>query len=206
MYVDEIDRQFLDYLKDAWAEFLDPDDISHLEIRDKLENDKAILYFVVDSRYGRDFSNDYFYGKFMYWGIHKHERREYYYNKERKGIYRIDEDIPGFTQQQVKDFYFPKPYGKGLQLDIRRTGCFEYEHLEYIFTSVVGEGVNGFPLPSKGNKAEWQTPIGRVFDASIPETVRKLLLAEILKRFQEIGIGYRIENETLFINKRMERN
>lgn len=206
MYDNEIDREFLAYVKEVWEEFLNPDDISHLEIRDKLENDKAILYFVVDSRYGKDFSGNYFYGKFAYWGLQEHERREYYYNKEKSGIYRIGKDIPGFTQQQVNDFYFPRPFGEGMKLDVKRTGCIEYEHLEHIFVSVGGEKITGLPLPSKENKAELQTPIGRIFDASLPETARKLLLAEVLKRFEEIGIRYRIENDTLYIAMILGRN
>lgn len=125
------DKIALSYIKDKWSQYLN--DTSHLAIRDKLENENAIMFYVLDDRYDKCFDETYFSGMFSFMGFHPPNPYVYYYSKKHHEMREIDSDFHFFSPKEIESFFYPKLTKKNYAQIMNRVGALSHTHIYQMF-------------------------------------------------------------------------
>ncbi len=131
MNSETIDKIALEYIKDKWSQYLT--DTSHLVIRDKLENENAILFYLLDSRYSNDFTRSYFDGTFSFMGFHPPNPYVFYYDKGLSIMREMDGDFKHFSKHEIDSFYFPELNKNSFPKLMDRLGAMKSDSILHMF-------------------------------------------------------------------------
>ena len=136
----------LEYIKDKWSQYLN--DTSHLEIRDRLENDNAILFYVLDCRYDKDFTRSFFDGTFSFMGFYPPNPYVYYYDKKLNKMREMDGDFNYFSKDEISSFYSPDLNKDKFPKLMNRLGAIKHDSILHMFDII---GIN-YPLLVRVNR------------------------------------------------------
>lgn len=115
------DIEALEFFKEKWLEIgqASNDEAVNLMILDRLENERAILFYVLDKRYWDDLRISRFSG----WPISIGGRFVlHYFDKASQTFKDCDEPCPYFTNEEMDDFFCPEETDSDVGRKLQRFG------------------------------------------------------------------------------------
>lgn len=102
-------------------------------IRDKLENENAIIFYVLDDRYDKCFDKTYFSGMFSFMGFYPPNPYVYYYSKKHREMREIDSDFHFFSKKEIEEFSYPRLTKENFAQIMNRLGALSHTHIYQMF-------------------------------------------------------------------------
>ena len=214
------DKEALAFFKKEWVANgnVMADTAENLLVLDRLENDRAILFYMLDRRYWDDFRILRFNGSPATIGgrfiLH-------YYDKAQRSFIQLDGDIPYFSTQEIWGFFYPERSDTDVLPKLKRFGDVRHELLEQIIREepinsrnilVVAfyDGIRANPyrdptrVPTKNDFSKYFVRLSEF--ETLDDEKEENLLVLLEKRLTELGIIHWREGHKVAIERAYPRS